>query len=61
MLFGKKNTGIKGREKKDKEIDSHEFITSQTKKKHLGFQSSSELYRLSDRHLLAKFNAKFCG
>jgi hypothetical protein len=25
------------------------------------FQSANELYRLSDCHLLAKFNANFCG
>jgi hypothetical protein len=27
----------------------------------LGLQSASELYRLSDRNFLAKFNANFCG
>jgi hypothetical protein len=26
-----------------------------------GLQSASELYRLSDYHLLAKFSATFCG
>jgi hypothetical protein len=26
-----------------------------------GLQSESELYRLSDRHLLVKFPANFCG
>jgi hypothetical protein len=26
-----------------------------------GLQSASELYRLSNRHLLAKFSADFCG
>jgi hypothetical protein len=27
----------------------------------LAFSPQSELYRLSDRHLLAKFSANFCG
>jgi hypothetical protein len=26
-----------------------------------GLYSTSELYRLSDRHLLAEFSANFCG
>jgi hypothetical protein len=26
-----------------------------------GLQSASEIYRLSDRHLLTKFNTNFCG
>jgi hypothetical protein len=26
-----------------------------------GLESASELYRLSDRHLLTKFSANFCG
>jgi hypothetical protein len=31
------------------------------KNKLRGLQSASELYRLSDRHLSAKFSANFCG
>jgi hypothetical protein len=31
------------------------------KKKLLGLESASKLYRLSDRHLLTKFSANFCG
>jgi hypothetical protein len=30
-------------------------------KKIRGLQSASELYRLSNRHFLAKFSANFCG
>jgi hypothetical protein len=35
--------------------------TIKTKNKLRGLQSTSELYRLSDRHLLAKCSANFCG
>jgi hypothetical protein len=32
-----------------------------TKNKLRSLYSASELYRLPDRHLLAKFSANFCG
>jgi hypothetical protein len=36
-------------------------IANKGSKKLRGPWSASELYRLSDRDLLAKFNANFCG
>jgi hypothetical protein len=42
-------------------LRSYDRNDEKKKNKLLGLQSTSELYRLSDRHLSAKFNANFCG
>jgi hypothetical protein len=40
---------------------SFSLPTNKKKKKLNGLQSTSELYRLSDCHLLVRFSADFCG
>jgi hypothetical protein len=39
----------------------YEFLPVSPSNKLRGLQFASELYRLSDRHLSAKFSANFCG
>jgi hypothetical protein len=37
------------------------YFIKKTKNKFCGFWSTSELYRLIDRHWLVNFSANFCG